>query len=189
MLSTPAAKQRLLRLPARLIPALLLPMLWQAAAAQADNCEPIRAQIEARMRAGGLLNVQLVVVDLASNLPGRVVGNCGQGTRKIVALAGAAPLAAAATPAATAPRPAATATVAAPIQATNAALKVAPNEATNATANAPPKPTTNPAPNPSADPAPAADDKMLTECKDGSFSIGPDCSRNKVLEPKTAGKS
>ena len=58
--------------------------LLPAAPAHADNCEPIRAAIEAKMRAGGLPNPQLLVVDAGATAPGRVVGNCGNGTRKIV---------------------------------------------------------------------------------------------------------
>lgn len=65
--------------------ALLLLLCAPAQAqAQADNCEPIRASIEARMRAGGLPAPQLQVVDTSATLAGRVVGSCGNGSRKIV---------------------------------------------------------------------------------------------------------
>jgi hypothetical protein len=56
------------------------------AVAQAGNCEPLREQIAARFKAGGLAQVQLVVVDAAASAPGRVVGSCERGTRKIVQL-------------------------------------------------------------------------------------------------------
>ncbi len=64
----------------------LLTLLCAPAQAQAqtDNCEPIRASIEARMRAGGLPVPQLQVVDSSATLAGRVVGSCGNGARKIV---------------------------------------------------------------------------------------------------------
>ena len=60
------------------------------AAAQPDNCEPLREQIAARIRAGGIAQPQLQVVDQDTATPGRVVGTCGQGRRKIVWLAGTA---------------------------------------------------------------------------------------------------
>lgn len=63
----------------------------------ADNCEPIRQQIEARFRAGGVQPV-LVVVDAGSAAGGRIVGTCGSGRRQIVRLS-QVPMAAAAIPA------------------------------------------------------------------------------------------
>lgn len=60
----------------------------------ADNCEPIRQQIEGRFRAGGVQPV-LVVIDAGSPTAGRIVGTCGSGRRQIVRL-GQTPLAAAA---------------------------------------------------------------------------------------------
>lgn len=62
----------------------------------ADNCEPIRQQIEGRFRAGGVQPV-LVVIDAGSPTAGRIVGTCGSGRRQIVRL-GQTPLAAAAAP-------------------------------------------------------------------------------------------
>lgn len=56
----------------------------------ADNCDPIKAQIEARMRAGGLSNFTLVTVELSTARSGRVVGTCGMGSRQIVYLPGVA---------------------------------------------------------------------------------------------------
>ena len=73
--------------PAPLLPILTLlttTLLSGPAVAQAGNCEPLREQIAARFKAGGLPQVQLVVVDAAASTPGRVVGTCERGTRKIV---------------------------------------------------------------------------------------------------------
>jgi hypothetical protein len=80
------------------LPAVLHAQLPAPAPAQAvpaaDNCEPIRQQIEARFRAGGVQPV-LVVTEAGATVAGRVVGTCGSGRRQIVRL-GQAPLATAA---------------------------------------------------------------------------------------------
>ena len=60
------------------------------AASQADNCEPIREQIEARYKAGGIPTVSLGIVDAGAAVSGKVVGTCGNGAKKIVLLAGTA---------------------------------------------------------------------------------------------------
>ena len=65
-----------------------------AAAQPTDNCGPIRQQIEARFRAGGVQPV-LAVVETGLNAGGRVVGTCGNGRRQIVQLGAAAVLPAA----------------------------------------------------------------------------------------------
>lgn len=77
---------------ARLLPLLLVLQAPIQARAQAtahvpatDNCAPIRQQIEARFRAGGVQPV-LVVADAGSPPAGRVVGTCGNGRRQIVRL-------------------------------------------------------------------------------------------------------
>ena len=55
-----------------------------AAATQANNCDAIRAGIDARVRANGIVNHSLRVVDRAASAPGLVVGNCDQGAKKIL---------------------------------------------------------------------------------------------------------
>ena len=85
--------------------------LYAGAATAADNCDGIAAQIDARMRAGGLHDFALVVVDASVTTSGRVVGTCGSGTRRIVHVAAAGPVGAGAT-AATLPRRPATAALA-----------------------------------------------------------------------------
>ena len=93
-----------------------------AHAASADNCESIRAGIQARYRAGGVGDVRLQIVDAAAVGAAKVVGRCALGTKRIV-VAGAAVASAAARPSGTAKSP----------------------------------------------------EPMLTECRDGSVSVGGDC--------------
>ena len=72
----------------------LMPLLLLAAgAASADSCDAIKAQIEARIRGtgNGLANFTLSAVDNAASAPGRVVGNCAGGARKIL-MTGVAPV-------------------------------------------------------------------------------------------------
>lgn len=128
----------------------------------ADNCEPIRQQIEARFRAGGI-QAMLAVVDAgaAGSAGGRVVGTCGNGRRQIVRL-GQAPLPAAATAATTAP-----------------AATAVPATSTTATTPATDRP---------ADRAPEREpaDKIPTECKDGSIVIGPNCDDPRAVRMTSA---
>jgi Protein of unknown function (DUF1161) len=55
-----------------------------APAAAASNCESVRAQIEAKIRAAGVAVFSVTVVDAAAPHAGKVVGNCGAGSKKIV---------------------------------------------------------------------------------------------------------
>lgn len=55
-----------------------------ASASHANNCEPIRAQIDAKYRAGGIQNFSLTIVDAAASAPGKVVGSCGNGSKRIL---------------------------------------------------------------------------------------------------------
>jgi hypothetical protein len=83
-------------MPKRSTTAVLL--LLSALPAWADNCDAIRAQIDAKVRAGGVVNFRLDTVDAAAPAAGRVVGTCDLGKRKIVYVAGA-PASVAAVPA------------------------------------------------------------------------------------------
>jgi hypothetical protein len=96
------------------------------------TCESLSAQIEARIRAAGVTSFSLRTLDLAEAAPGKVVGSCDRGAKKIVYLQTAAGSAAAA---------------AGPTR---------------------PAPRTTPR---------RVDDGILTECKDGSMSVGGDCGR------------
>ncbi len=114
-----------------------LACVWLACAGSAafasGNCEPIKAQIDARIRAAGVAQFTLTVVDAEAPAAGKVVGNCDKGTKKIVYVAGSAAPAGTVTPVAVAPKPAA--------------------------------------------PAKRPNEPILTECKDGSVSLGGDCRK------------
>lgn len=71
-----------------------------AAPALANNCDQIRAGIDAKVRAAGVAAFTLSVVDVAASAPGREVGRCGRGAKKIlyVAEGKGAPAAPVATP-------------------------------------------------------------------------------------------
>ncbi len=109
-------------MPRQTLIALLTVAAATSAAAQAGNCEPLKEQIAAKFRSGGVAQVQLVVVDAAATTSGRVVGSCERGTRKIVEVGRSG--------------------TAAP-----------------------------------AKPAPGKDQPILTECKDGTVSMGGSCRK------------
>ncbi len=128
--------------------------LLACSASYADNCEDIRGQIEAKIKSAGVASYSVTVVDAAANAPGKVVGACAKGAKKIMYVQQAKPVAAVTTSpsaatAATSVRPAATPVPAAP-----------PASA------AKPKPRAKP-----------PSDGVLTECKDGSVSVGSDCKK------------
>ena len=53
-------------------------------ASYANNCETIRSQIEAKIRASGVASFTLSTVEADARVPGKVVGTCDLGTKKIV---------------------------------------------------------------------------------------------------------
>lgn len=53
-------------------------------AAHADNCEPLRAQIEANIASKGVTAFTVTVVDAEAVVAGDTVGTCGLGEKKIV---------------------------------------------------------------------------------------------------------
>lgn len=68
-----------------------------SSACLAETCEALKDQIDAKIRAGGVSNFSLRIVDAAEPASGRTVGTCGMGQKKIVytvaAAGNAAPLA------------------------------------------------------------------------------------------------
>lgn len=58
-----------------------------AAPARANNCDEIRAGIDAKVRAAGVAAFTLSVVDVAASAPGREVGRCDRGAKKILYVA------------------------------------------------------------------------------------------------------
>jgi hypothetical protein len=110
----------------------LLGLLMGTLPALADTrCQTLQAEIDAKIRAAGVASFTLLTVDSSADVPGRVVGTCGQGSKKIVYLAG-----------------------------TSAA--------------APGRPASSPAPAAKVVSTVRAE-PILTECKDGSVSVGGDC--------------
>jgi Protein of unknown function (DUF1161) len=114
--------------------ALFAPLALACTASYADNCDTLREQIEGKIKAAGVASFTVVVVDSAANVPGKVVGTCGQGAKKIM-YAQQSPAPSSTAPAAAAP-----------------ASKLSP-------------------------PAKKATDAILTECKDGTVSVGGSCKK------------
>jgi Protein of unknown function (DUF1161) len=110
-----------------------IPLLMTCTASLADNCESVSAQIEAKIRAAGVASFGLSSVPMDESVPGKVVGTCALGTKKIVYSAAGKAAAAASAPAATA-------------AATQRKVK-----------------------------RPTKSSEMITECKDGSMSLGGEC--------------
>ena len=129
----------------------LLPLL--ASSAMANNCDAIRADIDARVRANGVSKHSLSVVDRAASGPGRVVGNCDQGSKTILM---------------TQPGPATPATPATPAATPGSGAKSAPTQAV---------------PNRREPRHSRHSDDILTECRDGSIVTGPDCSKPRSANP------
>ena len=75
-------------------------MLLAGAAQAAGNCDSIRDQIDAKIRAGGVARFSLSIVDTGTTAPGRNVGSCDRGSKKIMYVASGTPEAAAAASAA-----------------------------------------------------------------------------------------
>jgi hypothetical protein len=101
---------------------LSLACAFAGAAAAAEPCETLRAQIEAKIAAAGVTRFTVTTLDAGAAAAGQVVGSCELGSKKIVYQ----------------------------------------REQLTGTETAPARPRGEP---------------MLTECKDGSVSVGGDCPR------------
>lgn len=77
-------------MPARYPGFLLVVLSALSAAAHADNCEPIRAKIEAQIRDAGVAEFSVTVVANEAPVAGEVVGSCDNGQKKIVYTRGVA---------------------------------------------------------------------------------------------------
>jgi Protein of unknown function (DUF1161) len=73
------------------------------AGAQTSSCETLRSEIEAKIRASGVTEFTVSVVDAAAPAPGKVVGTCDRGAKKVVYVQRAAETAASAAPSARLP--------------------------------------------------------------------------------------
>jgi len=100
-------------------------LLLGSAASYANNCESIRTQIDARVRASGVTDFVLSVVEADARVIGKVVGSCDLGTKKIVY-----------------------------------------NQPSSSSSSSPARAKAKP-----------AEEPILTECKDGSVSVGGDCKK------------
>ena len=109
-------------------------LMLTGAAQAAGNCDSIRDQIDAKVRAGGVSRFTLTVVDAGTTAAGRNVGSCERGSKKIMYVQDGKPEAAAAAPAASA-----------------------------ASSGQPPHK--------------RGPDGVLTECKDGTVSLGGSCRK------------
>lgn len=68
----------------RLAAGALLACSAAAGHAQGTSCEDIRAQIDAKVRASGVNDFSLAILEADAPSSGRVVGSCELGTKKIV---------------------------------------------------------------------------------------------------------
>jgi hypothetical protein len=62
----------------------LLVLTTGPALAQAKDCEELKSQIEAKIKANGVTEYTLTIVDKDAPDDGKVVGTCGGGTKKIL---------------------------------------------------------------------------------------------------------
>jgi Protein of unknown function (DUF1161) len=60
-------------------------------AASAKNCDDVKAEIDAKIKAKGVTNYVLQIVNGSDVKEAKIVGNCGQGLQKIVYLKNAPP--------------------------------------------------------------------------------------------------
>jgi hypothetical protein len=67
----------------------LLVLTSAPAMAQAKDCEELKAEIDAKIRANGVTEFTLAIVDKDAPEEGKVVGTCGGGTKKILYKRGA----------------------------------------------------------------------------------------------------
>ncbi|MCB2019131.1 MAG: DUF1161 domain-containing protein [Hydrogenophaga sp.] len=61
-----------------------LTLALAAGPALADICEPLREHIEFQIASTGARDFAVVVVDVDDEVPGKLVGTCAHGTRKLV---------------------------------------------------------------------------------------------------------
>lgn len=120
----------------------------------ADPCEPLRERIESQIRAKGVRDFALTVVPVDADVPGKAVGWCAAGQRKVVYRRGVVETA----PAANVPSPAAEQTAARAVTDREGSGRVRVQIPVRV---APITPTTR--------------TKVITECRDGLVIIQGDC--------------
>jgi len=68
----------------RLIAVLVLALAASPAMAQRKDCNELKDEIDAKIKANGVLEYTLTIVDKDAPEDGKVVGTCDGGTKKIV---------------------------------------------------------------------------------------------------------
>jgi hypothetical protein len=122
------------------------------ATSYANNCDDLKAQIESKIKAAGVASFTVTVVDSAANAAGKVVGSCDRGAKKIMYVQSG---------------PVGSATPASPASSGPSNLPKATTATSPTAAASKPKP-----------PAKASGGgAILTECKDGSSSLGGTCKK------------
>ena len=124
-------------------------------ASLANNCDDLKAQIEGKIKAAGVASFTVTVVDSAANAGGKVVGSCDKGAKKIMyaqsttasTVGSAAPAGLASSGPSNLPKTAAATSSNAAASKAKPSAKVSGNGA------------------------------ILTECKDGSSSLGGTCKK------------
>ena len=71
------------------LPGVMLLILLAGGAHAADVCEPLRERIEVQIAGTGATGFAVIVVDADAEVPGKLVGTCAKGTRKLVYVRGA----------------------------------------------------------------------------------------------------
>ncbi|MEJ8856104.1 DUF1161 domain-containing protein [Variovorax robiniae] len=86
--------------------AFLVALLAASASSHALSCDELKAEIDQKIKAGGIVSFTLTIADAASTEPGRVVGTCGNGKSKILYVPAAGSGGSASPPSSTVKRPA-----------------------------------------------------------------------------------
>jgi Protein of unknown function (DUF1161) len=63
---------------------LALVLLCASVSSMGATCEALRDEIETKIKSAGVTRFTVTVVDTAANAPGKVVGTCERGAKKIV---------------------------------------------------------------------------------------------------------
>ena len=58
--------------------------LLQALPSLAMSCEDLRAEVESKIRSTGVAQLTVSIVETSASAPGKIVGTCDQGSRKLL---------------------------------------------------------------------------------------------------------
>jgi Protein of unknown function (DUF1161) len=59
-------------------------VLLQALPSHAVGCEDLRAEVESKIRSTGVAQFTVSIVEASASAPGKVVGTCDQGSKKLL---------------------------------------------------------------------------------------------------------